>query len=114
MRGSNDFSRSPEKRLKSPLRTPQFILDKALAEVVFISEKRRVQISLEEVLRKVEESDNFLISPFKVEHILQLVQLTSVPEMHDRLMVAEARLWNAALITKDETIRGLGIVPTIW
>jgi len=37
-----------------------------------------------------------------------------VDEMHDRLIAAEALVYNAIIITKDETLRQSKIATTVW
>ena len=43
-----------------------------------------------------------------------LEKVNGAPEMHDRLICAAALAQDAAIITKDETLRKSGEVKTIW
>ena len=45
---------------------------------------------------------------------MQLRNLTAIPEMHDRIIVAAAIEYGAALITFDRTITESGLVKVIW
>jgi PIN domain nuclease of toxin-antitoxin system len=40
--------------------------------------------------------------------------LTAIPEMHDRIIVAAAIEHEATLITFDKTIRESGLVDVVW
>jgi PIN domain nuclease of toxin-antitoxin system len=41
-------------------------------------------------------------------------QLGALPDPADRLVVATAMTYGAALVTRDEAIRGSGLVQTVW
>jgi len=40
--------------------------------------------------------------------------ITTIPELHDRIVAATAKLLDAKLLTKDENIQKSGIVEVIW
>ena len=42
------------------------------------------------------------------------IRYIKLPDPHDRIIVATAKLLNATLITKDEKIKNSKIVKTIW
>ena len=43
-----------------------------------------------------------------------MVEITEVPELHDKIIVATARLLKVPLITKDSFLRNLKTITTIW
>ena len=45
---------------------------------------------------------------------LRLRELTAIPEMHDRMIVATAIKYKAALITVDESITKSELVKVVW
>jgi PIN domain nuclease of toxin-antitoxin system len=45
---------------------------------------------------------------------MRLRDLTAIPEMHDRMIVAMAIEYQATLITVDESITTSGLVNVIW
>src|SRR3989338_2411369 len=69
-----------------------------LAELVFICEKKDASVKFKDVMDKINERSN----------------LTQIPEMHDRIITATAKLNRAVLITKDPDIVEAGIIETIW
>lgn len=46
--------------------------------------------------------------------LLKLLPEIRVGELHDRIIVATAKLLNAKLITKDKEIKSAGIVTVVW
>ncbi|MEK6680242.1 MAG: PIN domain-containing protein, partial [Nitrospirota bacterium] len=85
-----------------------------LAELMFISQKGRITITFSETLKKIEESENFNVAPLDIEILKVTDKMKAAIEMHDKLIVATALYFEAALITRDEGIKKLGIVSTVW
>jgi predicted nucleic acid-binding protein len=85
-----------------------------LAEVMFIAKKGKIILTFEETPKRIETYENFDIAPLDVE-ILRVADKIEVDlEMHDKLIVATALYYNAALVTKDRRIKGCGACSTIW
>ncbi len=85
-----------------------------LAEIMFIAKKGRIPITFEEALKKIEEYENFDIAPMDVDILKVADKIGTDIEMHDKIIVATAIFFNAALITKDKLIKEAKIVSTIW
>jgi PIN domain nuclease of toxin-antitoxin system len=85
-----------------------------LAELVFVAEASRVQIDIESLWRQLSTISNVEFVKLTAARAYELRHLTAIPEMHDRLIVAEALAHNAALITRDQTIIASGLVSTLW
>ncbi len=90
-----------------------FILVIALAELVYLVEKRKIKLDLNEVFYKIENSKNFVVVPFDFEILKEMCKI-KLKEMHNRVIVATSKILNVKLITKDEEIRKSKIVETIW
>jgi len=92
----------------------------ALAEAAYVVEHRRSAIpSVQELFERVEADRRIRVAPLTIETVKESSRLLSIPEMHDRLIVATARLIQArgqsiVLVTKDETITGSGLIPVTW
>lgn len=84
-----------------------------LAEIMDISEKKRIKVDYEQVLEKIDNSSNFEIYPLDV-HVLRVTRNTPIPELHDRIVVATAKLLDAKLLTKDKNIQKSGAVEVVW
>ncbi len=57
-----------------------------------ISEKKRIKVDYEEILEKIENSNNFEIYSLDVDVLRVARNITTIPELHDRIVVATARL----------------------
>lgn len=57
---------------------------------------------------------HYTVSPLEPVDVLKIPNLASIPEMHDRLIVAETLRRGATLITKDKHIITSGVVTVIW
>ena len=85
-----------------------------LAEIMFIARKGRVTISFDETLKKIEESDNFVIAPLDSDTLRIADKIEADLEMHDKLIAATALYYEAPLITKDENLILSKVITTVW
>jgi PIN domain nuclease of toxin-antitoxin system len=91
-----------------------------LAEACWMIEHGRTSIpTVGEFLATVDADPRIVVVPLDrvVQH--RTVTLTAIAEMHDRQIVATARLLMdqghaVAVLTKDTNIRNSGLVPTVW
>ena len=84
-----------------------------LAECVYLAEKGRISLRYDELFSKLKVAGNFVVVPLTLEVVEEIIRVP-LRELHDRIIVATARLLGAILITKDEEIRASGIVETLW
>ena len=94
--------------------TTIYIPTMVFAEILYLSEKRRIQISLGEVEEYLMRYPNYKEYPMSFSVIQKASEITDIPELHDRLIAATARLLNLELITNDPVIAGSTFVRTIW
>ena len=66
---------------------------------------------LYEVLDGVE---GVVISPLDRRQLEAMQEVHDVPEIHDRLIAAEAFVLDAPIITRDQVLAGSRHVATIW
>ena len=85
-----------------------------LAEIFYISEKRKIKISFEKVLDRIGQGTNFEIIDLNLEVIEELKNIGDTLEMHDRIILATAKLYSAIILTKDKEIKNLGEIETVW
>ena len=85
-----------------------------IAEIIYIVQSGKVQADLDALLLRVQESDNFQISPLGLDELICLKEQTEIPEMHDRFIVCEALLNKAKIITNDKAIKDSGVVEVVW
>lgn len=85
----------------------------ALAEIIHVFEKTRKRTRIWEMFNKIDEYPTFRIHPLG-EQVLKMVPEIELIELHDRIIVATAKLVKAKLVTKDKEIQRSGIIETIW
>jgi PIN domain nuclease of toxin-antitoxin system len=84
-----------------------------LIEAMFLCEKKKVYMKFEDVLFRLQTSSNYQIYPLDERVVVECKNI-KLPDPHDRIIVATAKLLNATLITKDKKIKNSKIVKTIW
>jgi len=85
-----------------------------LAELVFICEKKDASVKFKDLMDKISESSNYIYYNLDMKVISEITNLAQIPEMHDRIITATAKLNRAVLITKDPNIVEARIIETIW
>ena len=66
------------------------------------------------MIDKLTESSNYIHYNLDMKIISEIADLKQIPEMHDRIVTATAKLNKATLITKDKDITESKIIETIW
>jgi PIN domain nuclease of toxin-antitoxin system len=94
-----------------------FIPSIVLVELVYLSEKGRIEAALlDRILGLlVPGVENFVVVPLEARtvHMLREVARSQVPEMPDRIIAATAKQLGLPLITRDPKIAA-GVVQVIW
>lgn len=85
-----------------------------LTELIFVIEKRSLPVDFERILYHLRSSSNVRIIGLSLERSLDCLSLKAIPEMHDRLIVADAIANNATLITRDVEITASGLNAVVW
>jgi PIN domain nuclease of toxin-antitoxin system len=88
-----------------------------LAELFMVVEKSRIALTPSEFRTKVSEwhgADNIHLTSLTPELVIQSAQLSSVPDIFDRLLVAETQVLGIPLITRDPVIISSQLVTVIW
>ena len=83
-----------------------------LMEILYILEKNNLSYRFIELLSEL-RIRNYLVYPLDLEIIAQTVGIDSDLEMHDRIIVATSKIFNAPLISKDVQIKNF-YPKTIW
>jgi PIN domain nuclease of toxin-antitoxin system len=85
-----------------------------LLECMYVCEKKRIDFEFREIIRKIQGTVNYPVYPPDEEVILECQNMDKIVEVHDRIIVATAKLLDAKLITKDANITDSEIVNTVW
>ncbi len=92
----------------------------ALAEAAFVVERHRSSIPrVEDLLSRVQADPRIEIYPLTLAIVIRSQTVQSIPELHDRLIVATVLHLQdlghtASLLTKDSTIADSRLVPVVW
>jgi len=90
-----------------------FLSSISLVEILYLSEKKRIGIDLENSLRKMKGSRNYSVVDL-TSNIISLAAGIRYPEIFDRLIISTAQYLGVPLITSDQGIKESGFVETIW
>jgi PIN domain nuclease of toxin-antitoxin system len=85
-----------------------------VAETLMLVEKGRIALDASQILARLQAHAGFVLTPLVPETVFVIKNLTALPDIHDRLIVAEAIVRQATLITRDAAIRASGLVATLW
>jgi PIN domain nuclease of toxin-antitoxin system len=85
-----------------------------IAEFIRISEKYGGKIDVAQIISNLQEKPGFRFTHLTPEIVLGIRPLTTLPDLHDRLIVAEAIAQNATLITRDKAITSSGLIQVVW
>ena len=84
------------------------------AEIMYLSEKGRIEASLSDVADYMEQHPNCKGYPLDLAVVQSAAEITDVPELHDRLIAGTARLLDVELITRDSAIEASRFARTVW
>ncbi len=85
-----------------------------LAEIMYIAEKGRIEMTFSKTVEKIEKMENFEIVPLDMDILNIADKIEYELEMHDRLITATAIFFKVPIITKDQTIKDSGLCEVIW
>ena len=85
----------------------------SLMEIMYLAEKNRIDINLMQVLEKIESSSLYSIVDLTPE-ILIVAEKTPFFELHDRLILSTARLFEIPVISSDKRFNSVRDVKVIW
>ena len=85
-----------------------------VAELYYLSLKLGAPVHVADLLEDINRSLEFEFSELGQAQLTQMEEVGGVTEMHDRLIAAEALVWQAPIITVDGTLSRSRSVETIW
>lgn len=87
----------------------------ALAEIGYLYEKGRIEISPSDVLLFLQNSPQALqLRSLDAAIIINAFEINDIPELHDRLIAGTALYFNCPILTNDPIIERSRFVHTIW
>ncbi len=85
-----------------------------LAEIGYLSEKKRIDIDLLAVFDYIKKHHSIIIIPITGEIIKDTFQIDDITELHDRIIAATALHLKACLLTNDPVICNSVHIQTMW
>ena len=89
-----------------------------VAEMIMVAERGRLPgVSVPQVLAElavIRASTNYTLLALLPETVVASHTLTAIPDIFDRLIVAEARRLSVPIISRDGPMRASGLVSLIW
>lgn len=90
-----------------------FIPAIVLLELLYLLEKKKENKKFDHILRRLLKDERYVVVSLDTATVQEVVKTSARLEMHDRIIVASAKLLDASLITKDRVIRKY-YKHTIW
>jgi predicted nucleic acid-binding protein len=91
-----------------------FIPSLVFAEILYLSEKKRIALSLNEIVNYLRQYPHFKEYPLDLAVVQAAEKITDIPELHDRLIAGTAHALDLKLITNDPIIQASTFLKTIW
>jgi len=85
----------------------------SLMEIMYLSEKHRIDISLTETFDRIDSSSLYSTIDLTPE-ILKMAETTLFAELHDRLILSTAKWLDIPLISSDTRFEGIEGIQLIW
>ncbi len=85
-----------------------------MAEFYFLSAKLGQPISPSDLLATLDSVSGIEISDLGRAQLEKLDRFPEIPEMHDRLIAAEAVALDAPVVTRDDTLTASRQIETVW
>lgn len=87
-----------------------------LEEVMLLSEIGRIRLPLpfRDFVISIRQAENFDLGVNDTALLLEAATFTTIRDPYDRLIIAQARVAGAPLITGDGKIQESGLVRTLW
>lgn len=85
-----------------------------LAEIGYLSEKKRIDTTLGQVKQYCQIHPSLKVEPITEKIIYKTFMINDIPELHDRIIAGTASCLNLELITNDQKIMESSFVSSIW
>jgi len=85
-----------------------------LAEIGYLSERGRIETTLQDVTIYSATHPTIEVQPITEEIIIQTFEIDDIPELHDRIIAGTAFVRQLPLITNDPVISDSQHVTVMW
>jgi predicted nucleic acid-binding protein len=85
----------------------------SLMEIMYLAEKNRIPITLDEIVNRLNSKKCYSIVEFSLE-ILREAEMIKFYELHDRLILATAKVLGTPVISSDQRFIEINDIEVIW
>ena len=85
----------------------------SIVEIMYLAERNRIPINLDEVNKQLNESDNYQVVDLSLD-IIEVAKTIQDLELHDRLIVATGKYLAIPILTSDQPISNSNLIDVIW
>ncbi len=85
----------------------------SLMEIMYLSEKNRIEINLAETLDITDSSSDYIITDLNPD-ILKVAETVDFRELHDRLILAAAKWLGIKIISSDGEFDDVEGIEVVW
>ena len=101
---TNDKRLSPKTKTRLEQADKVFIPTIVLLELLYLLQKKRKVKSFPKILTRLKNGNQFVIVSLDTAVVEKVFDIPENLEMHDRIILATAKLLGITIITKDKTI----------
>ena len=83
-------------------------------EMLHVVEQRELKVRLDDVIERLTSLPGYVIMPLDEEIVCIAGDIDDVPELHDRMLVATAKLFQVPILTNDPVISTSRHATAIW
>jgi len=85
-----------------------------LAEIMFLCERKHQQPLFSQLVDTLQKGTNYFVYDLGLDIVLAAKDLLQLPDIHDRLIVATAKIAQSPIITRDRVIKKSNYISVIW
>ncbi len=85
----------------------------SLMEIMYLSEKKRINISLNETIKIIDGASNYTIVDLTKE-IVQTANHIDFHELHDRLILATAKYLDISILSSEQRFKQVKDAVIVW
>jgi len=85
----------------------------SLMEILYLAEKKRISIQLNETIDRLERSSNYVIVDLNTA-VLKVANEFQFPDLHDRLILASAKWLDIPVISSDQKFAAVAGIHVVW
>jgi PIN domain nuclease of toxin-antitoxin system len=111
--GNKNIGASAKKILDSSGEVKFYISAISLMEIMYLAEKKRINIDLKDTLDRIKKSSLYYIVDLTPQ-IIEMALEIDFYELHDRMILATAKWLDIPIISSDSKFKSVPGIVSIW